>query len=188
VRLLQGRLLTMNDKAARVALGGVFSALCLLFMFMTAVIPLATFLAPIFAGTALIVVVIENGAKTAFLVYVSVALLSIFIVPDIDAKLLFIAFFGYYAALRPTLERISARWLRRLLKLIIFNAAMSAWLVFTIAMFGMEAVVEQNGAFGEYALPVFYGSLNFMFVFYDFSLSRCVILYTSWFRPRFLRK
>jgi hypothetical protein len=136
----------------------------------------------------LVVVVIENGAKTALLVYVSVSLLSLFIVPDIDAKLLFIAFFGYYAALRPTLERISAKWPRRLLKLCIFNAGMTAWLSFTIAVFGMEAVLAQNGPFGEYILPVFYGMLNVLFMFYDFSLRRCTVFYTGWFRPRFLRK
>jgi hypothetical protein len=132
--------------------------------------------------------VIENGVKTAFLVYASVSLLSIFIVPDIDAKLLFITFFGYYAALRPTLERISAKWLRRFCKLLIFNAGMTAWLAFTIAVFGSEAVLQQNGFFGAYVLPVFYASLNIMFAFYDFSMTRYAILYTSWFRPKFLKK
>jgi hypothetical protein len=169
-------------------MGGVFSALCLLFMFLTAVMPLATFVAPILAGTALIVVVIENGAKTALLVYVSVSLLSLFIAPDIDAKVLFIAFFGYYAPLRHSLERISAKWPRRLMKLLVFNAAMAAWLLFTIVVFGGEAVLAQNGPFGRYVLPASFGMLNFMFVFYDISLGRYILLYKSWFRPKFLKK
>jgi hypothetical protein len=178
----------MNEKAAKIAMGGVFSALCLLFMFMTAVIPLASLIAPVLASLTLIVVVAENGAKTALLVYISVSLLSVFIVPDIDAKVLFIAFFGYYPALRPGLERMSARWLRRFCKLLLFNAGMTGWNVFTIAVSGMDAVFDQNGMFGAFALPVVYVMLNFVFVVYDVYLSRYIILYRSWFRPRFLRK
>lgn len=178
----------MSDKSARIAIGGVFSALCLLFMFLTAVLPLATFMAPMLAGVALLVVRIENGAKTALLVYVSVSLLAVFIVPDIDAKFLFIAFFGYYSALLPLFERIFPALLRWIIKLLVFNGAMVAWLAFNIIFFGAEAVVMQNGPFGQYVLPITFAGLNMMFVVYDFGLKSCSISYIGYFRPRFLKK
>jgi hypothetical protein len=188
VRLLQGRLLTMNEKAARIAIGGVFSALCLLFMFMTAVIPFASFAMPMLAGAALTVVTIENSAKTAFLVYVTVSLLSIFIVPDLDAKLLFIVFFGYYSIIASGLGRIRAPLPRLCAKLFVFNAAMTVWYFGSTKLFGMDEALAESGFFYEYGLPIIFAGLNFTFLVYDFTLKRYAALYTHWFRPRFLKK
>jgi hypothetical protein len=177
----------MNEKAAKIAMGGVFSALCLLFMFMTAVIPFASFAMPMLAGAALAVVAIENSAKTAVLVYATVSLLSIFIVPDLDAKLLFIVFFGYYSIIAPGLDKISARLLRLCAKLLVFNAAMSAWYLGSTKLFGVDEAFAESGFFYEYGLPIIFVGLNATFLIYDFTLKRYAALYTRWFKPRFLK-
>ena len=69
-------------KSTQVAVGGLSSALCLLLMFMTGMIPFATFALPSLAGILLIVVVVENGIQTATLGYASVSILSLFMCPD----------------------------------------------------------------------------------------------------------
>ena len=59
-------------------MGGIASALCLLLMILT-IIPIATYTMPAPAGMVLIVVVIENGYSTAWMVYAAVGFLSLFI-------------------------------------------------------------------------------------------------------------
>ena len=83
-------------KSTQVALGGMSSALCLLLMFMTGLIPFGTFALPAMAGIVLIVVVVEMGRSTAALVYGAVSLLSLFMCPDKEAAMMFIGFFGCY--------------------------------------------------------------------------------------------
>ena len=82
-------------KSTQVAVGGLSSALCLLLMFMTGMIPFATFALPSLAGILLIVVVVENGIQTATLVYAAVSILSLFMCPDKEAAMMFICFFGF---------------------------------------------------------------------------------------------
>lgn len=67
-------------------MGGIASALCLLLMILT-IIPIATYTMPALAGMVLIVVVIENGYSTAWMVYAAVGFLSLFICPDKEAAM-----------------------------------------------------------------------------------------------------
>ena len=88
----------------RVALGGLITALSILFLLMTGFIPFGTYALPTLAGAVLVAIVIEFGSKTALLTYMAVSLLAIFITPDREAALLFIMFFGYYPILKEKLE------------------------------------------------------------------------------------
>ena len=95
-------------------MGGIASALCLLLMILT-IIPIATYTMPALAGMVLIVVVIENGYSTAWMVYAAVGFLSLFICPDKEAAMLFVGFFGYYPILKGKLEKIRVRMVEYLL-------------------------------------------------------------------------
>lgn len=140
------------------------------------------------SGAMLTVVVIENGYKIAWLVYISVSLLSVFIVPDFDTKIVFILFFGYYSILKPLIEKIRFRLIPLLLKLLVFNAAMIASYYLSLKLFGVDDGIQNSEFFGKYALPSMLLGLNFSFLIYDFLLTRYIILYVRWFRPTFLRK
>ncbi len=80
-------------------MGGIASALCLLLMMLT-IIPIATYTMPALAGMVLIVVVIENGYSTAWMVYAAVGFLSLFICPDKEAAMLFVGFFRLLSYLK----------------------------------------------------------------------------------------
>jgi len=175
-----------GQKSTRIAIGGVFSALCLLLMFLSSVIPFAAVALPMLAGAMLTVVMLENGAKTAFLVYISVSLLSFFIVPDIDAKLLFILFFGYYSILKPAIEKIPGRPAQMALKLFIFNAAMILGYYFSLAILGLNETGSE--LFEKYAPAFFLVGMNLSFILYDYLLGRYIFLYLYRFRPTFLRR
>lgn len=178
----------MNKKSTQIAIGGVFSALCLLLMFLTGLVPFATYALPAIAGAMLVAVVVENGRKTAVLVYISVSLLSLLIVPDREAALMFLAFFGYYPIIKQPIERVGSRLVQLLLKLLLFNAAIvgSFWVV--IHVFGIAEMMSDLGGFGQYSALVLLLVGNVVFVMYDYILSRYTEIYIHWFKPRFLRR
>ena len=155
-------------------------------MFLSSVIPFAAVALPMFAGAMLTVVMLENGAKTAFLVYISVSLLSLFLVPDIDAKLLFILFFGYYSIVKPALEKLPGKPVQALLKLVIFNAAMLLGYYFSLTILGLRDTGSE--LFEKYAPAFLLIGMNFSFILYDYLLTRYITLYLRWFKPTFLRR
>ncbi len=175
-------------KSAQVALGGLASALCLLFMFMTGMIPFATYVLPAAAGVVLVAVVCENGNKTALLVYIAVSLLSIFIVPDREAAFMFIFFFGYYPIIKEKLDTIPFPPLRFIVKMVIFNVAIIAGYFFIIYALGIPDILTDFGDFGRYSVYVLLGLGNITFIVYDFALRNIFDLYRNWFRPKVLRK
>ena len=68
----------MKDTSYRVALGGIVSALCLVTMFLAGVMPALYLLLPMIAGVLLMIIAMEVNKGWAFLTYLSVSLLSLF--------------------------------------------------------------------------------------------------------------
>ena len=177
-----------NQKSFRVAMGGVSSGLCLFLMFLTGMIPFASYALPAFAGIVLIAMVVENGAKAATVAYGAVALLSIFIVPDKEAACLFIFFFGYYPIAKFFLDRITSKVLGYGCKLLLFNLAVVAAYLVVIYLFGLTEILEAFGPFGEYSALVLLAFGNVFFFVYDHMVGTLIDVYIQWFRPKFLRR
>ncbi|MFQ8600032.1 MAG: hypothetical protein ACLSAP_05215 [Oscillospiraceae bacterium] len=95
--------------SVKMALGGMMTALGVLFMFLTGLFPLADYALPALAGILTVVVVIEISDKTACAVYAAISILSLLVVPRLEAKLVFIVFLGYYPIVKAYLERIKSR-------------------------------------------------------------------------------
>ncbi|WP_368236607.1 hypothetical protein, partial [Anaerotruncus rubiinfantis] len=163
------------------------AALCLLMMFMTGLIPFSSYAFPAFAGIVLIAVAEENGKKTALMVYVAVSVMSMFIVPDPEAKTLFIMLLGYYPILKPIIERLPAvfAWL---VKLILVNGMVVAFYYVSLYILGLPDLLEGWGDFGKFTAYIAMGMVNFTFVMYDFLLTQVLHIYRAWFRPKILRK
>lgn len=99
-------------------------------MFLTALLPMATFALPALAGLLMIMIVIEMGARWAWPTFAVVAILSVFFVPDKQAALLYVIFFGYYPILKALIERLKNKIVQWVLKYAVFNAAIvSAYLL-----------------------------------------------------------
>ena len=86
----------MKKTRYKVALGGVIASLALFCMFCTSLAPFLTYAAPMFAGTLMIIMVVEISYSWAFLTYAAISVLSLFITPDKEAAMLFIFLLGYY--------------------------------------------------------------------------------------------
>ncbi len=171
-----------NEQSRKIAAGGLFAALSLMMMFSAALLPVATYAAPIAAGLMLLPVAVELGTPTALVSYAAVSFLSLFTVPDVEATAMFIAFFGYYPLLRRRLQRLPVL-LRTILKYLLFNAAVCAVYAALIFLFSMEALAaEIAGGFG--ILLLLLG--NVLFWAYDRMIGRLLPAYMLRLRPRLM--
>ncbi len=111
------------------------------------------------AGVLLIPIVLESGVKWGFMVYAVVGILNAILTPSLEAKVLFIAFFGYYPVLKALIERIRFRPLEWAAKLLLFNGTFVAayWLMLhvfalpadSLELFGVNVPLLLLGA-GEH--------------------------------------
>lgn len=174
-----------KKSSTQVALGGLSAALCLVIMLGTVLIPFATYAAPALAGIALIPIALELGLPVASVTYAAVALLSLLMVPDREAALMFIAFFGYYPVLKFKIDRMKLRLLRILLKLMIFNASIIAGYFVIIYLFGLHYLMDElTGGFGWLLLTVG----NLCFPVYELALRNITALYLFRIRKTIFRK
>ena len=176
----------MKRRSSQVALGGIFSALCLICMMVT-IIPFGTYALPVLAGALLFPVVIEVGPRTAVLVYTSVSLLSAFLVPDKEAVMLFIVFFGYYPILKEKLEKIRSLWVERAVKFLVFNASVSAGYYVALYVMGIAQMLEDFGEAGSIFMAIMLLMGNSLFLLYDIALTRYISLYLYRFRKKLIR-
>ena len=175
-------------KSTQVALGGLASSLCLVLMFMTGLFPFATYALPAMAGIILIIIVIENGPSTAWLVYAAVSMLSMFVVPDKEAALIFIAFFGYYPILKQAIEKnIKFKPFQIILKFLTFNTAIITMYTILIKFIGASEAIAEMGALGTAGAILLLVLGNITFVIYDFALTLLITVYFKVLRKKIIK-
>ncbi|MFR4142904.1 MAG: hypothetical protein ACLT1K_02405 [[Clostridium] leptum] len=165
------------SKSGKIALEGLLTALGVVLMFLTGLIPIGTYALPAIAGVLLIVAVIEIGAKWAWMIYAAVAVLSLLFAADKEAALLFVLFFGYYPVLKTFLERISNKVLSWISKFAVFNVAVVA--CFFLAVNFLQLPEDSFTVFGIYLPWVFLILVNAVFLIYDIALSGLVATYVE---------
>ena len=121
------------------ALGGMMAALALVVMCLGGMIPLATYVCPMFCAVLLMVVMKLAGSRVAWAWYGAVSILSLLLGPDKEAAAVFV-FLGYYPILKPWLDR---RKLAILWKLVLFNAAIFAMYSLLIYVFGLADLASE---------------------------------------------
>ena len=178
----------MRDISYRVALGGIVSALCLVVMFLAGVMPALYLLLPMIAGILLMIIAVEVNKGWAFLTYLSVSLLSLFITFDKEAALIFILFFGHYPILRLFIQKIRPGILRRTVKFILFNVCVLAYFYTTVFIFGVDGMLEEFDELGKYGGYIMLGLANFVFLLYDVNLDFTYKLYRERVMPKFRKK
>ena len=170
-------------QSSKTALGGIVSALSVALMLLTGIIPFMTYALPLAAGSLLIIMVIEISKRWALVVYAAVSLLSILVVPDKEAAVFYIAFFGYYPIIKSGLEKhlnIVAEWA---VKLLVFNVSTAAGYIFTTYVLGIP--FDEMAEFGKYSIFILLALANIFFVAYDIMLTKLITLYLKRFRKSF---
>lgn len=169
--------------AFNIAFCGIVTALAAVFMFMS-LIPSFAYVVPAFAGLVIWTVSEHMKVKWAYLCYAATCLISLMLIPELEADLFFIFFFGYYPTLCIVLERINNRLLQFFAKLIIFNAAVIIAYNLLVLLLSAEDMLEGMEMFGEYAVFVFWGVGNIAFIIYDFCLKTLKDAYIKLIKPK----
>lgn len=139
-----------HNSARNVALGGVMAALALVVMCLGGLIPLATYVCPMFCVVLLMVVLKTTGSRVAWAWYGAVAILSMLLGPDKEAAAVFV-FLGYYPIIKPWMDR---RKLAFVWKLVLFNAAILVMYTLLIHVFGLAEVAEEFEELGTVLVVV----------------------------------
>ena len=172
-------------QSAKITIGGMTAALSIALMFMTSFIPFLTYALPAIAGLLLTMIVIEINKKWAWAVFAAVSLLSIFVIADKESAMMYIAFFGYYPIIKSNVEKIKLRWIEWIVKLLIFNAAITV--AYFIIIYLFQIPIEEMKSLGRYSLYILYALANGMFILYDIALTQLITAYVRVWRKKFLK-
>lgn len=155
---------------------GVVASISLVLMLLTYVNPFLTYTSPPFAGVLLILIMIEVGRGWAVGTYVSIGLLSLFLLSDKEAAFMFISFFGYYPMLRSVFEqKIKLKAVRMTIEFLIYNISMALSVVICMYVFGVE--YDDFGDLGKFSFVIMLILMNVIFFLYDFLLEKLLLAY-----------
>ena len=145
--------------AANIALGGVLAALAVVIMGMGTLIPVATYVCPMFCCLILQLVRKVSGDRIAWAWYGAVAILSLLLAPDKEAAAIFLAL-GNYPILKPKLD---IRKGKCLWKLLYFHTVIliTYWLL--MHLFGIDQLMSEFSEMGLVmtALLLILGNVTF---------------------------
>ena len=163
-----------RSAAARVAYPAILSALALILVYLSSIVPTGSWGIVAAAGLLPAAAVISVSLTAGFLCWASAAVLAFLLAPDKLCALLFGVLFGLYPMVKSLVERLRKRPLEYALKLAFFNAA------FTVVWLTMAAAVTASlpQALGS-SVWVLYGMANVVFLLYDYGFSKLVALYIA---------
>lgn len=160
-----------GGQAGRLALTAVLTALSLIFLYASTLLPTGRMGVVAVAGLFPAAAVVSGGLGAGALCYGGSALLALLLLADKGNALLFLLFFGLYPLVKALVERLRRLPLEFLCKLAFFNGAL------TLFWFGLRAVF-----LAALPLPIKAGWLvylagNLVFLIYDFGLSKLIAFY-----------
>ena len=153
-----------NMKKTRcTTISGMVSALSVVIMLFTNIMPSMMYVIPIVTGAIVFAMNEVIGRNWALGVFFTTGLISLIILADKEAALNYILFFGYYPLLKKPFERLP-RIVSWGVKLVTFNAALCLIGVIVTFVFKMPFLDED---FGSFTIPLFALLFNMVFIMYD---------------------
>lgn len=174
----------MNSTSYKVALGGIISALCLVSMFLTGVIPILSLALPMIAGTLMMIIKVEVSTGWSFLTYIAVSMLSLFVTFDKESSVMFIFLFGLYPILKTFFDKVKLKLVRVLFKLIYYNVSVTIAFQITFKLFGMEELADQMNQYFPHGMLVLLIATNPVFLMYDYVLNNLIDIYYKKLKPK----
>lgn len=180
-----------NNNSARVAMGAMLTALSVILLIPSA-LEIFVYALPAIASMLIVFAVVEMGSRWAITVYISTSVISLITVPNKEAVMLYVAFFGYYPILKAILESRMKKPVEYAIKFAVFNIAMIGAYLFMIYVFGMpyEKLMGIDGEFGFLAkhMPkVLLGLGNIVFIVFDKGVTNVISLYLAVWQKKFRR-
>ncbi len=175
-------------RTQKLALGGIFTGLAVVLMFLANFLPMLNIALPVFAGMVLMPLMVELNWKWSLAAYGAASLLSLILIRNLDSLILFIGLFGWYPIVKGTLEkRKMNRAVEYLIKLVCFNIALAVCCALVFFLLGVTELFSQILAF-QYGIVIFFVLMNIVFLLYDFCLRRVAQWYVGFVRPKIIKK
>lgn len=165
----------MKNKTKNTAICGLVTALSVVLMMLTTLIPVFMYVIPIITGLLVLFTADVSDEKWAIGVYFATSFLSMLLLTDKEAALTYVLFFGYYPILKDVIEKLP-KWVAWILKFILFNLAAVGIGAIGFFLFGVSG--EEYNEFGKYTVPILLVMANVVFILYDVSLTRNRFLLT----------
>lgn len=177
------------SQSGKTAMGGMITALSVVVLMPTA-LEVFVYALPAFAGMLVMFSVIELDKKWALGIYAAVSTLSLMLVPNKEAAVLYAAFFGYYPVLKAVLESRLPKVPEYILKFAVFNGSMVGAYAVLIKVLGMPfdelmGIKGETGFLAEYMFPIMLGMGNVVFILFDIALTRIITVYLRVWQKRF---
>ena len=125
-------------KTSKIALSAVFAALSVALMALVSIIPNLELALPAISGLFVAVIVIEVDKKWALGVWAAVSVLSLIVVPNKAAAIIYAVFFGYYPVLKSVLESKTPCAVEYIIKILTFSVVMSLSYFLMVKFMGID--------------------------------------------------
>lgn len=164
--------------ARRIALCAVLSALCVAILAVGSLIDVLDFSLALLAGMVVLVAQTEFSRGYGWFVFAVSATLS-FLLPVKTPALLFTLFFGWYPLVRFRLVPLK-KWLRILIKIVLFNALVALFVFASVFLLGAEREPW-------WLTALTFVLVNLVFALYEPSLDRVTRFYVLHLQDRLKR-
>lgn len=167
------------------------TSLTLVCMFLGQLVPVAIYTCTLISGVCIALAAEEIDIGYATSVYLAASILSLLLLPDKEAAVIFITVFGYYPIYKKILEQsrkdfLKSYAIRLVMKLLFINASCIVYFFITIYLLG---VPKESFTIGDVYLPgVFLIMGNAICLMYDKALNNLMLVYKYKFRKNILRK
>ena len=177
------------SQSGKTAMGGMITALSVVVLMPTA-LELFVYALPAFAGMLVMFSVIELDKKWAFGIYAAVSVLSLMLVPNKEAAILYAAFFGYYPVLKAIVESRLPKAAEYIVKFAVFNVSMIGAYAVLVKVLSMPfdelmGTEGDTGFMARYILPIMLFLGNITFALFDVALTRIVTVYLRVWQKKF---
>jgi hypothetical protein len=151
------------NKASNIAKGGLFTALTILFLYLSSIVPINRFYLLGLAACIIPLSILTTNVKNSILVYIASGLLSL-LFGFRGSAIAYIIFFGLYGFIKYYVEKLRRAPLEFVLKLAFFNICLySTFFLYRLLSLGLPSI----------NLPIYYVLiiLQFIFIVYDYTLT-----------------
>ena len=162
-------------KTGKIALGGICTALAVIFMFGASFVPGIELTLYLISSLFTAAMVIEAGAAGGLTVFAASSLLGLILVPNKLALVPYIFCFGYYAVLKLYIEKIKSGVLQIILKVIYFAA------VLLIGLLVFKSVLTAGIHMPDWPVGGLIAAGLVMMILYDYVMTFLI----NWYRRRF---
>lgn len=161
-------------KTRTLATAALMTAVSVVLLYAASVLPTGRLALVAIASILPAAAVLSGGIKWGLLVYAATAALSLILLPNKTAALLYAVLLGHYSLLKSLIERLNRLVLEWILKLVVFNVLLAA--VYGLCRM-MGLLVELPWAIAALALAG-----NVGFVLYDLAFSQLIMRFGRYFR------